>query len=243
MERIARVRTCRDWLNESPDAASAYEIARTHVGEYHAKEFEDAWGPMVAASREPVTERLFMYEYAWCVYVSGFSASVISEKFRDLLVAHRIEAPDGEYVEPSERNVITDPGELFDPEFAHEIYRDVLGVFGNRRKARAVQETRKILLDQGWERLAETAVKDRDPATIRGKFPYMGPALSRQLARNLGNLDVAKPDVHLERLAERYGYGGTQEMCDDVAARAGVPAGRVDLTLWMACVDLGSTTA
>ena len=36
-------------------------------------------------------------------------------------------------------------------------------------------------------------------------LPYMGPATSYHLARNLG-IDCAKPDRHLKRIAEHFGY-------------------------------------
>lgn len=73
--------------------------------------------------------------------------------------------------------------------------------------------------------------------TVSGKLnyleslPWIGKITKYHLARNLG-LDVAKPDRHLVRLADNFGYKDVQTMCEDIAERTGDRIGVVDVVLW-----------
>lgn len=73
--------------------------------------------------------------------------------------------------------------------------------------------------------------------TVDGKLdyleslPFIGKVNRYHLARNLG-IDVAKPDRHLVRMAEIFGYPDVQEMCDEVSKNTGDRIGTVDLVLW-----------
>ena len=71
-------------------------------------------------------------------------------------------------------------------------------------------------------------------------LPYMGPATSYHLARNLG-IDCAKPDRHLERIAWIFGYAEyigynlvckVQDMCTTISKETGDRVGTVDIILW-----------
>jgi len=62
-------------------------------------------------------------------------------------------------------------------------------------------------------------------------LPYMGPATSYHLARNIG-IDVAKPDRHLVRIAEHFNYIDVQQMCKDISSQTGDRIGTVDIILW-----------
>lgn len=66
-------------------------------------------------------------------------------------------------------------------------------------------------------------------------LPWIGPITKFHLAKNLG-ADVAKPDVHLNRLAEPEGITA-QELCERLARGSGYRAATVDLILWRACAD------
>lgn len=65
-------------------------------------------------------------------------------------------------------------------------------------------------------------------------LPHIGPITKYHLAGNLG-LDFAKPDVHLSRIAKRYGYASVQEMCKFIASKTGERIRTVDLVLWRYC--------
>lgn len=65
-------------------------------------------------------------------------------------------------------------------------------------------------------------------------LPMIGAATKYHLARNLG-LDVAKPDVHLLRVAQNFNFTDVQEMCQIISRATNERVGLVDVTLWRAC--------
>ena len=66
-------------------------------------------------------------------------------------------------------------------------------------------------------------------------LPWIGPITKFHVAKNVG-ADVAKPDVHLNRLADREGLTA-QELCDRLATETGYRAATIDLILWRACAN------
>ena len=69
----------------------------------------------------------------------------------------------------------------------------------------------------------------------------IGPITKFHLARNIG-IDCAKPDRHLVRIAERFGWkDNIQGMCVKLAAYSGWRIGTVDLILWRYCNMHGQT--
>ena len=74
---------------------------------------------------------------------------------------------------------------------------------------------------------------DKERIEYLRTLPYMGPATSLHLARNLG-IDVAKPDRHLVKIANHFGYGHTdvQTMCEHISKQMGERVGTIDIVLW-----------
>ena len=66
-------------------------------------------------------------------------------------------------------------------------------------------------------------------------LPWIGPVTRYHLAKNLG-ADVAKPDVHMERLARRDGTT-TRTLCKRLARQTGYRVATIDSILWRACAD------
>jgi hypothetical protein len=64
-------------------------------------------------------------------------------------------------------------------------------------------------------------------------LPWIGDITKYHLAKNFG-VQVAKPDVHLQRLAEREGTT-SQALCERLAEVSGYKVATVDLLLWRAC--------
>ncbi len=62
-------------------------------------------------------------------------------------------------------------------------------------------------------------------------FPYLGPATSLHLAKNLG-LDVVKPDRHLCRIAQAAGADSPNALCEGIAEAVGDRLNVVDVVLW-----------
>jgi hypothetical protein len=62
-------------------------------------------------------------------------------------------------------------------------------------------------------------------------MPYMGPATSYHLAKNIG-LDVIKPDRHLLRITTATGYDNPHHLCEDISLSVGDRISVVDLVMW-----------
>lgn len=216
-------------LTSFKSALVMYKFVYDYVTKYRIQEFNSFLSTCLSRNRDGFSEADFMVEYVWCVHVAGMSASVIGKKFPGLVRVHNIiDATDdywhvNDYITITEDNIVNDLSE-------------VLKYFNNPRKASAVQKVRKLILDLGWDKFKETYLKDLDVNLIQ-KLPFMGPALSRHLARNLGNMNVCKPDVHLLRLAKHYKYDDVESLCKDVSTK---PIGYTDLMLWIASVDHGT---
>ena len=64
-------------------------------------------------------------------------------------------------------------------------------------------------------------------------LPWIGQITKYHLAKNFG-VDVAKPDVHIGRLARLEGVTA-QTLCERLAAETGYRVATVDVILWRAC--------
>lgn len=103
-------------------------------------------------------------------------------------------------------------------------------VFGHQDKAAAIDEI--------WGHRVSLFRKLKDVADLIefcGSLSWIGPVTKYHLAKNLG-ANVAKPDVHLSRLAEPEGVSA-QELCERLAQETGYRAATIDLILWRACAD------
>ena len=67
-------------------------------------------------------------------------------------------------------------------------------------------------------------------------LPHIGKITKYHLARNLG-LDVAKPDRHMQKLADLFGYTDPNHMCIDIYAvtNGEYRVGTIDVILWRYC--------
>jgi hypothetical protein len=184
----------------------------------------------------------FFHEYVWCVYVSGFNATVISRKWDDLT---RVFCGDGGSL-------------LFDAPNAS--WDEMRPIFANTRKFSAVVSTASLLIGYldgstggttvdhdgkaidaviaGWEEFKQDYLCEL--SKIR-KLPMMGPVTSCHLARNMG-LDYVKPDLHLQRLATKWGYISVPIMVEDLAHSLDERIGVIDFCLWNYASTFGSKT-
>lgn len=108
--------------------------------------------------------------------------------------------------------------------------KSVTTVFGHPGKAAAI--------DWIWKRrrwLYRKHQETDDLLAFCESLPWVGPVTAHHLAKNLG-ADVAKPDVHLIRLAKPGGES-VQELCERLAAETGYRAATIDMILWRACAD------
>jgi hypothetical protein len=100
--------------------------------------------------------------------------------------------------------------------------------FGHRGKSDAID-----FVWQNRQRLWIEYLSAADPLAFCADLPWIGGITKYHLAKNFG-AQVAKPDVHLQRLADAEGCSA-QELCERLAADTGYKVPTVDTVLWRAC--------
>jgi len=177
---------------------------------------------MQLVSWDEIQPSLFFEEYVWVACASGFSAKAVS-KFVDRLI-----------------NELGWFDILAKEEFVDVFERTKL-VLNNKDKIKAMHQTAKMMLDGmetlGWEKFKQEYMST--PEKLQ-KFPYIGKITCFHLARNIGLLEVVKPDLHLVRMAKHWGYKDCVTMCEDLRPN-GMPLGIVDYILWIAAATFGTT--
>ncbi len=106
----------------------------------------------------------------------------------------------------------------------------VLGVFKHKGKAAAIENV--------WARRAfwfEFGQANGFRPDAMEQLPWIGEITKFHVAKNFG-AQVAKPDVHLQRLADREGIT-PQALCERLAGETGFRVATVDTLLWRACAD------
>jgi endonuclease III len=193
----------------------AYEFVRRF--------YPEALEALQSVRFEDVDPDFFFREYVWVVHATGFSAKAVGRFMPRLVTAYGI------YDDLASRR--------FD-----DAFEEVRKVCNNRQKARAVWRTAGLMRDgiglcqAGWEEFR----RDRLSSPERLKeLPYVGPVTCFHLARNIGLLEYVKPDLHLVRMAEHWGFSDCVEMCEAVRPE-GMPLGIVDLILWYAAATFGT---
>jgi hypothetical protein len=116
-----------------------------------------------------------------------------------------------------------------------------LEAISNRRKRAAV-----AIGINNAERWLEELKQSENPIEYLDTLPMIGEVTRYHLARNIG-IDCVKPDRHLVRLAEAFGYGRSNKvseqyeivmrMCKDIHNEIGgsEPLGVIDVVLWRWC--------
>lgn len=223
MELVKHKSLTRVDLTKFSSLQDLWKFVSSHVDVHRKAEYDDWWERTQKVQTQEISEHLFLKECLFSIYVSGFKASTIEKKFYTLLKLHNIE-DDGKYIPITSENIVTD-------------FTEIYKVFGNKQKAKAVQELRSKILTLGWEKFHSTYVKSRDPNALKG-LPFVGgPALARHITRNFGNINVVKPDVHLNRLAKAYERKDALDLCNALATDSKLSPAQVDIMLWFASID------
>lgn len=182
-------------------------------------------------------EEWFWQDYVWTVYASGFRASIITKKFPSLLFGYSklccacgsddcFRLPRG-----------ADHEHKLDELRRHAAWLEIQGAIANYKKFDNVLKCRDLMYRLGWSRFFDEYLKSVD--TI-GRLPFIGSITKYHLARNLG-FDAVKPDVHLTRMAERYGFLDARSLCVYLATIYDMRVGVVDFVLWAYAAAYGTT--
>jgi hypothetical protein len=104
-----------------------------------------------------------------------------------------------------------------------------LAIFAHTGKIDAILGFCERLRKMGVETFKEQ-LREAGPMALQ-QFPYLGPATSFHLAKNLGVLTV-KPDRHLLRLASALKEKSPAVLCEKIGLLTSDPVSVVDLVLW-----------
>lgn len=151
----------------------------------------------------------FLSTYCWVVYASGFKVSTIEGIFPDIKTAFK------EF-------------ELEDIAKMKSI-KPVLAVFNNERKASSFLEGSKNIAKEGFstfkKRLKNAGID------MLEELPGIGPITKFHLAKNIGLVDEAKPDVWLVRAADACATS-VEELVAFLSDKYGMSRHTVDVILW-----------
>jgi deoxycytidylate deaminase len=76
----------------------------------------------------------------------------------------------------------------------------------------------------------------KDPIEYLQTLPYIGKITKYHLARNIG-IDCVKPDRHMVKLAEHFGFENPLEMCREIQKHfPNEKLGTIDIILWRDCI-------
>lgn len=111
----------------------------------------------------------------------------------------------------------------------------VIEVFRHPGKAAAIETIWRDRTDLYAECIHRAGKGPFELLAFCEALPWIGGITKYHLAKNFGT-DVAKPDVHLQRLADREGCTA-QALCERLAKETGLRVATVDTVLWRACAD------
>lgn len=185
-------------------AKEMLERAREHVGD----------ALFVPWNFEDVDLAVFLREYLWVVYVSGFRNAVVEKHFDAIIAAfHGLELD--KIVDMSSIDAESLP-------------------IRNQRKADAFLRGCKMVHAEGWSNFKRRLGERRRAAVL--ELPFMGPATSQHLAFVLGLEDTEKADTWIKQCAAACS-GTVDQMISFLSGEYDLTRQQVDNYLWQYCRD------
>ncbi|WP_200381291.1 hypothetical protein [Thiococcus pfennigii] len=199
-------------------AIKLFEDAKHYCEENHPEEID--WAKSISPEKfKHMKSKSFLMEYCWVVYVSGFRVATIEERFSDLRSAFK------EF-------------ELVDLARMRSI-KPVLAVFNNERKANSFLEGSKMIAKEGFSAFKKR-LKEQGIDALEG-LPGIGPITKYHLAKNIGLVDEAKPDIWLARAAQECSSTvqdlAVQDLVAFLSEKYSMSRHAVDVILWRYGVD------
>jgi hypothetical protein len=189
-------------------ATAVYERAK-EFAEAHFNE-EIIWQRNV--SLDDIAESDFLREAAWVIFCSGFRERTLRTLFSYLSLCFCDWESGAAIVEHA------------------EVCRTAaLAAFNNERKVDALIQISRLVAQNGFAAFKREVLYQS--FEVWQTLPYIGPVTVYHLAKNLG-LPVAKPDRHLQRLAESLCYADAHELCGDIAKVTGDAPHVIDVIFW-----------
>jgi 3-methyladenine DNA glycosylase Tag len=160
-------------------AKTMFEEALSYCKENYPSELEWAEGTGKETFKK-LTARSFLADYCWVIYASGFEVSTIEAVFPQLERAFK----DFELDRLARMRSLA----------------PVLAVFNNERKANCFLKGSKEIAEEGFPNFKKR-LKAQGICVLEA-LPGIGPVTKYHLAKNIGLVDEAKPDIWLVRAAE-----------------------------------------
>lgn len=200
---MASIRTRAPTAIEFYNAAKSAVVASGYSSEL-------AWQSSVRLDQ--ITETDLLRETSWVILNSGFKERIARRKFSHLSLVF------GDW-ESAEFIVLN----------REQCVACALESFGHELKINAMANVAQIVHQLGFESVIDQIRVH--PFGFLRTLPFIGPTTIWHLAKNLG-LDVAKPDRHLVRLADRFGFQCVQRLCAHLSEESGDRIAVIDLVLW-----------
>ncbi|AQQ05678.1 hypothetical protein B0E33_20650 [Roseibium algicola] len=169
------------------------------------------------ACPEVLTESAFLRETAWVILCSGFREAVVRQIFDYVSLCFCDWESAEAIVESSTACVLS-----------------AKSAFRNESKLNAVVNVARIVERLGFEQLKSDIL--HEPIRTLRQFPFIGPVTVWHLAKNFG-FNLAKPDRHLIRIAQHFGFENPHAFCSAIAEVRGDPVKVVDLVIWRFLAD------
>jgi thermostable 8-oxoguanine DNA glycosylase len=159
----------------------------------------------------------FLSQYCWVIYAYYFKESVLEQKF----------------------DMIEKGFKYFDIQRISKItsIKPVLRAFNNESKARIFLKGAKMIYEQGFSQFKKRVLKE-GMRTLQ-ELPGIGEITQKHLARNIGLADVAKNDVHIQKLVKYFNAKDERELVEYLSKISGGKKGVVDVILWRFCAKMG----
>ena len=215
-ELPASIEKYRPSLHDDPK--KYFEKSLEFAKAFYSQEME----AIASTKFDQVTPEYFFREYMWVVHATGFSAKAVGKFMPRLAAAY------GDF-----RDLASEPLDV--------AAKRVCAVCNNPQKIRAIHQMARIMCkeisSQGWSSYKSKSLCTADKLV---NLPYIGKVTCFHLARNIGLLDSVKPDLHLIRMAEHWGFKDCVSMCKEMKGSSDIPLGIVDLVLWYAASTFGT---
>lgn len=194
-------------MNKSK-ALEIFEAAKIYCEDHYADEL--IWAKSISSqSFANLKSKQFLAEYCWVVFASGFKVSTIEAIFPQLKEAYK-----NFDLEPLSRM---------------RSIRPVLEIFNNERKAKAFLEGSKSIAREGFSNFKKRLRKEG--IDMLEELPGIGPITKLHLAKNIGFVDEAKPDVWIVREADLCS-STPKELVEFLGEMYGLSNHVVDVILW-----------
>ena len=166
-----------------------------------------------------VSESTLLREAAWVVLCSGFREAVVRKVFDHISLC---------FCDWDSATAIV--------ESYPACHLAAQASFRSTAKLSAIVDIARQIDAIGFDVFKDELISD--PVTTLRQFSYIGPVTVWHLAKNLG-FDATKPDRHLVRIAERFGFRGPEQFCAAIADANGEAVKVIDLVIWRYLADNG----